>query len=244
MRELLRLWGDIEVVGRLGGGHRNEVLEVRRDGERLVARRSRRSAAALDWELDLLDFLAGHGFTVPAVVPAPDGRRHVRGVVVQRWLPGRPPGDDDWSRVAGELARLHALTRDWPQRPGFRSTAELLHRVRGGDVDLTAMPPTAVAACRRAWRRLADVPRAVVHGDPCPANIRVTGHGVGFLDWDESRVDHITLDLADFPVPVLAEPYLTTTRAALDAWEAANGWSLEPSYARDRLARLTAADGE
>ena len=61
-------WGPVTVVGPLGGGHRNEVLELRRRGERLVARRSRRCVAALEWELDLLEFLASHGFRVPAVI--------------------------------------------------------------------------------------------------------------------------------------------------------------------------------
>jgi hypothetical protein len=42
----------------LGGGNRNTVLEVRRGRERLVARRSRRPQASLDWEIDLLDYLA------------------------------------------------------------------------------------------------------------------------------------------------------------------------------------------
>jgi hypothetical protein len=45
MEDVLAAWGALAVVGTLGGGHRNEVLEVRRDGQRLVARRSRRSAA-------------------------------------------------------------------------------------------------------------------------------------------------------------------------------------------------------
>jgi len=154
----LSAWGPVAVVGPLGGGHRNEVLELRRAGSPLVARRSRRSAAALDWELDLLAFLAGEGFLVPAVVPALDGRQHVAGVVVQRWLPGREPAASDWPAVAAELRRLHTVTAGWAQRPGFRSTAELLATDRGGDVDLTTMPVAAVTACRRAWDALAARP--------------------------------------------------------------------------------------
>ena len=210
------------------------MLELRRDGERLVARRSRRSAAALDWELDLLDFVAGQGFLVPAVVPAADGRRHVDGVVVQRWLAGRPPAEGDWPGVAAELGRLHEVTAGWPQRPGFLSCRDLLTASRGGDVDLDLMPADAVTACRRAWAALSG-PLTVVHGDPCAANVRVGDDGVGFLDWDEARVDHPDLDLADLP-GVLPRGHVA--RAAVDAWEAAAGWSLEPEYARERLARL------
>jgi Ser/Thr protein kinase RdoA (MazF antagonist) len=227
-------WGPVAVAGRLAGGHRNEVLELRRGGERLVARRSPRSVAALEWELDLLEFLTGHGFRVPAVVPAADGRRQVDGVVVQRWLAGRAPAEDDWPAVAAELRRLHAVTAGWSQRPGFLSCRDLRTASRGGDVDLDSMPAAAVAACRRVWGALSGS-LAVVHGDPCAANVRIGATGVGFLDWDEARVDHPDLDLADLP-GVLPRGHVA--RAAVDAWEAAAGWLVEPGYARDRLARL------
>jgi Ser/Thr protein kinase RdoA (MazF antagonist) len=230
-------WGPVTVAGRLGGGHRNEVRELRRGGERLVARRSRRTVDALEWELDLLDFLAGLGFRVPATVAAVDGRRHVDGVVVQRWLDGRAPTVDDWPAVVSELRRLHTATARWPQRPGFLSSRGLLTSARGGDVDLDAMPPSAVTACRRAWAALPDS-SAVVHGDPCAANVRVSEAGVGLLDWDEARVDHPDLDLADLPVAVLPGSRGRIARAAVDAWEAAAGWLLEPEYARERLARV------
>jgi Ser/Thr protein kinase RdoA (MazF antagonist) len=222
-------WGSPAVVERLGGGHRNDVYRVAGD---LVARRSRRSAASLEWELSLLDHLSRHGFTVPEVVPAADGRPHVDGVVVQRWLPGRPP--TDWAPVTAELRRLHELMAGWPPRPDFPGTRDLLTTSVGGDVDLTAMPAPAVEACRSAWRALRG-PATVVHGDPCAANIRVDGDRVGFLDWDEARVDHPWLDLADIPGIELP----AAAKAAVDAWEAANAWLVEPSYARGRLAQLT-----
>lgn len=238
MLDQLRAWGDVSVGRPLSGGFRNEVLEIRLGGRRLVARRSRRVGASLEWELDLLAFLGGHGFVVPQVVNSVDGRRHVGGVVVQQWLEGEPPQEQDWSPVAAELGRLHELTRGWPQRPGFCASSDLLHRDRGGDVDLSAMPASAVHACRRAWRGIADVPRGVVHGDPGAGNIRMTKAGVGLLDWDEARVDHVDLDFADLPVPSLPPGRLGVARAAVHAWEAANGWRLEPDYARRRLAQL------
>ena len=114
---------------------------------------------------------------------------------------------------------------------------DLLTESRGGDVDLDAMPAVAVAACRRAWGALSGSP-AVVHGDPCAANVRIGEAGVGLLDWDEARVDHPDLDLADLPVAVLPGSRGRIARAAVDAWEAAAGWRLEPDYARKRLARL------
>ena len=231
------------MLGPLGGGNRNAVLEVRRGKERLAARRSPRSAASLDWEVGLLDHLARHGLRVPAVIPARDGRPHVDGVVVLSWLDGRPPGPGDWAAVAAVLRRLHAVTAAWPQRPGFASTRELITADRGGDADLSTMPPDAVAACRVAWQRLAGTPQAVVHGDPGPANIRMTSAGPGLLDWDEARVDYTDLDLADLPdgdslVSYLPPARLAAARAAVRAWEAASGWRVEPSYARRQLALL------
>lgn len=92
MDEVLGAWGPVRVVGRLGGGNRNEVVEVRRGQQRLVARRSRRSAASLSWEVRLLEHPARHGVRVPQVVPALDGRRHVNRVLVMEWLEGRLKG--------------------------------------------------------------------------------------------------------------------------------------------------------
>ncbi|HEY0453457.1 phosphotransferase [Actinophytocola sp.] len=152
-------------------------------------------------------------------------------------MAGREPGAGDWPAVARELRRLHSLTAGWPQRPGFRSTTELLTADRGGDVDLTAMPADAVAACRRAWAALGG-PHSVVHGDPCAANVRMSAAGIGLLDWDEARVDHPALDLADLP----DLPGDGVAKSAVNAWEAAAGWRLEPAYARSRLAELTPPD--
>lgn len=238
MDQLLALWGRVEVIGPLGGGNRNTVVEVRAGGERLAARRSRRDPASLDWEITLLDHLASHGLRVPTAVPALDGRRHVDGITVWTWVDGTPPGPSDWPAVTATLRQLHALTTSWPQRPGFASTRELLTTSHGGDVDLTQIPAGAVAACRRAWAGLAGTPQAVVHGDPGPSNIRVTEHGAGLLDWDEARVDHTDLDLAEIPGSDLPPERLATARKAATAWEAANGWTIEPAYARRQLALL------
>jgi Ser/Thr protein kinase RdoA (MazF antagonist) len=240
MERALAAWGTPVVVGRPGGGNRNTVVEIRLGGRRLAARRSGRPAASLDWEASLLEHLASHGLRVPVTVPALDGRRHVDGVMVQTWLAGHEPGPGDWPAVAATLRKLHELTADWPQRPGFASTTELLSCDRGGDVDLSTMPADAVAACRHAWAKLDGRRRAVIHGDPGPANIRVTDDGPGLLDWDEARVDCTDLDLAELPGQHLPPARLSIARTAATAWEAANGWIVEPSYARRQLALLTA----
>jgi aminoglycoside phosphotransferase (APT) family kinase protein len=140
------------------------------------------------------------------------------------------------------LRRLHQVTAGWPQRPGFASTGDLLTANHGGDMDLTAMPVDidAVAACRQAWAQMKGVPEAVVHGDPGPSNIRIADEGVGLLDWDEARVGHVDVDLAELPFTDLPPSRLSAARAAVTAWEAANSWIVEPSYARRRLALLRA----
>jgi hypothetical protein len=92
------------------------------------------------------------------------------------------------------------------------------------------MPADAVPACRHAWVALAGGHEAVMHGHPGPANIRVSDAGVGMLDWDEARVDYTDLDLAELPASDLDPERLQGAQIAATAWEAANGWVVEPSY--------------
>jgi hypothetical protein len=166
----------------------------------------------------------------------------VDGLVLFEWLDGDPPATSaGWERVRVALARVHDLTRKWRQRPGFRSATGLLRATTGGYVRLDMMPPEVVRACRLAWRPLAGEPRSVIHGDPGGGNIRIAREGVGLLDWDEARVDASLLDLAALRLgrlPGVAPARLAELRRALDAWEAANGWLIEPAYARRRLAAL------
>ncbi len=242
LRVLHRHWPDVRQGEPLGGGNRNVVISATVGGDRVVARRTPRANAALAWELDLLAFLADEGFLVPRPIPAIDGRFFHDGVCVLSWLDGnQPASDSDWRLVASTLQRLHTATVAWPQRPGFAGTRELVDGVRGGDVDLTAMPEDGVARCRAAWRAIASEPRSVVHGDPGAQNLRLTQSGVGILDWDEARVDASVLDLAENPLAaelVLPRARLTAVQTAATAWEAANGWLIEPDYARRKLAAL------
>ena len=207
-----------------------------------MARRTPRANDALAWELDLLAFLADEGFVVPRPIPAIDGQLFHDGVCVLSWLDGDQPATDaDWRLVAATLQRLHKLTMAWPQRPGFAGTRELLVDVSGGDVDLTAMPEDGVARCRTAWSATASESRSVVHGDPGAQNLRLTRTGVGMLDWDEARVDASVLDLAENPLAaefVQPRSRLIAAQTAATAWEAANGWLIEPDYARRKLAAL------
>ena len=236
--ELQRWDPDFEVLGPLSGGHRNQVVAVRLRGERRVARRSRRSAAALEWEIGLLEHLSAHGVAVPEPVRTTDRERFVGGTIVLPWISGREPAnEDDWYAVAAELGRLHRATVGYPQRPGFRTAHELVSHDTGGDVDVRRLPDDVAAACRKAWAALPDE-TSVVHGDPSPGNIRLTGERVTFLDWDECRVDSPDLDLAALPIDVLPAHRRSSAGSALAAWEAASAWASEPEYARRRFAAV------
>lgn len=239
--EALEYWGtDARRLERLTGGVANDVWSVQVGGQLAVARLGTRSDADLAWETGLLQHLDRNGMTVPVPVPTTDGQLFVEGLVVMRYLEGGPPETEgDWRRVADTLRELHRLTQDWPQRPGWRSSTDLLHADRGTRIDLTAMPPEAVARCRAAWARLAGRPTCVVHGDANPRNILMTADRVALIDWDESHVDVPDLDL-DLPrnAAGLDAGAWDIAAQASAAWEAAVCWKDE--FAVKRLAQVRA----
>jgi len=189
--EALSQWGDdVARMEPLAGGIANDVWSVRVNGQPAVGRLGARSGADLAWETELLRYLDREGLTVPVPIPTTDGRLFADGVVVMTYVEGAPPETEgDWRRVADTLRQLHRLTPGWPQRPGWRSSTDLLHAETGTKIDLGAMPTEGVARCRAAWARLARGQRCVVHGDPNARNIRMTVDRVAMIDWDESHVD-------------------------------------------------------
>jgi hypothetical protein len=81
-------------------------------------------------------------------MPTLDGRLFVDGLVVMSSPRRRADVGAESRRVAATLRRLHDLTRDWPQRPEWRSSTDLLDVSTGTKIDLDSMPPEAVARCR------------------------------------------------------------------------------------------------
>jgi Ser/Thr protein kinase RdoA (MazF antagonist) len=215
------------------------VWRVRVNGRVAVGRLGIRSDADLAWETELLRHLDREGLTVPVPIPTTDGRLFVDGLVVMTYLDGRPPQTHaDWRRVADTLRELHRLTQGWPQRPGWRSSTDLLHAETGTRIDLGAMPAESVARCRTAWARLIGRQACVVHGNPAnPGNVRMTPNRVALIDWDESRVDAPDLDLA-LPgnAAGLDDHAFDIAWQASAAWEAAVCWDDE--YAVTRLAEV------
>ena len=135
------------------------------------------------------------------------------------------------------------MTRGWPQRPGWRSSTDLLHAETGTKIDLGAMPDEGVARCRAAWARLSGRDRCVVHGDPNRGNVRMTADRVALIDWDESHVDVPDLDLVlPHNAAGLDDDTHDVAAQARAAWEAAVCW--DPSgtdeFAVKRLAEVRA----
>jgi Ser/Thr protein kinase RdoA (MazF antagonist) len=198
-----------------------------------------RSDADLAWETGLLQYLHREGLVVPRPIPTTDGRLYVDGLVVMTYVEGGPPETpSDWHRVATTLRELHRVTQGWPQRPGWRSSTELLHAETGTKVDLGAMPSEAVARCRAAWARLAGRATCVVHGNPAnPGNVRVTSRQIALIDWDETHVDVPDLDLV-LPgnAAGLDDDAYDMASQASAAWEAAVCW--DDDYARRRLSEV------
>jgi Ser/Thr protein kinase RdoA (MazF antagonist) len=240
--EALEQWGDdVARIERLAGGVANDVWSVRVKGQLAVARRGLRSDADLAWETELLVRLDRAGLVVPLPIPTTDGRLFANGLVVMTYLEGRPPQTEaDWRRVADTLRQLHRLTTGWSQRPGWRSSTDLLHAERGTKVDLGAMPPEGVARCRAAWARLLGRPTCVVHGNPNnPRNIRLTAERVALIDWDEAHVDVPDLDLVlPHNAGGLDDEAHDIAAQASAAWEAAVCWDDE--YSIKRLAEVRA----
>ena len=240
--ESLGQWGDdVARLEPLVGGSANDVWSVRLDGRLVVGRLGSRSDADLEWETELLRYLDGEGLPVPVPIPTVDGRFFADGLVVMTYVEGEPPKtESDWRRVADTLRRLHRLTQGWPQRPGWRSSTDLLHAETGTKIDLDAMPPEAVARCRAAWARLAGRETCVVHGNPDnPSNVLVTADQVTMIDWDEAHVDVPDLDLA-LPQNAadLDDDAHDIAAQAAAAWEAAVCWKDE--YAVRRLSQVRA----
>jgi len=240
--EALAQWGDdVARIAPLAGGVANDVWTVRVNGQLAVARRGGRSDADLAWETELLLRLDRAGLTVPVPIPTTDGRLFADGVVVMTYVAGRPPATAaDWRRVADTLRQLHRLTAGWPQRPGWRSSTDLLHAERGTKIDLGALPPEGVARCRAAWARLVGRPTCVVHGNPNnPGNVRITADRVALIDWDEAHVDVADLDLVlPHNAAGLDDAAHDIAAQAWAAWEAAVCWDDE--HAVKRLAEVRA----
>ena len=231
----LRQWGGFRVLHALTGGYRNAAFLVEHDDKQWVAKTSRRSEDALAWLTRVHDAAEAAGFVVPRLVSSPHWHLLENTFTLEPHLTGRPFTTPELSSLRPYLERFHDLTRGFPQRPGFASSLDLLVAERGGDVDLNLMPAELVHTCREAWKLFQHEAQSVIHGDLNPSNLLWTADGVALLDWDESRVDAPSFDLLALNN---RDALSAAERRALDAWEVAVCWLIEPEHARTVAARL------
>jgi Ser/Thr protein kinase RdoA (MazF antagonist) len=240
--DALEQWGDdVARLEPLTGGVANDVWTVRVNGQLAVGRLGTRSDADLAWETALLQYLDREGLVVPLPIPTADDRLFAQGLVVMTYVEGGPPETAaDWRRVADALRHLHRLTQGWPQRPGWRSSTDLLEAETGTKIDLGAMPAEGVARCRAAWARLTGRQTCVVHGDSDnTGNVRMTAERVALIDWDEAHVDVPDLDLVlPHNAAGLDDDAHDVAAQASAAWEAAVCW--DDQYSVRRLAEVRA----
>jgi Ser/Thr protein kinase RdoA (MazF antagonist) len=178
--EPLGQWGeDVARIEPLAGGVANDVWSGRVHGRLAVGRLGARGDADLAWETELLQYLDRQGLTVPVPIPTRDGRLFVDGLVVMTYVEGGPPETEaDRCRVADMLRRLHRLTQGWPQRPGWRSSPDLLHAETGTKIDLGAMPfpwrrQRRCSAPAHMLQNVALLMVAKTDGAPVPASKRI-----------------------------------------------------------------------
>lgn len=231
----LGAWPGLRLSAPLTGGNRVAVFRGEIDGAAVIARRSDRSHAALEWELDLLEHLGRRGVRAPQILRTGDGQRQAGGWYVHRFLEGRTATDQDAPAPAEAVAQVHRVTAGWPQRPGFAAAGDLLTQLRGGDVDLSAMPDHLVRRIRAAWSAATATGRAVVHGDLGPGNAIIGPDGrATLIDWDEARVDDPGFDVGTSQ----------QWRTARLAWEIATCWVTEPEYAHGLVGSFLAQQAE
>jgi Ser/Thr protein kinase RdoA (MazF antagonist) len=212
-----------------------------------------RSESDVAYETELLNYLDGKGFMVPAAVAARDGRLYVpvkgpegqRYFALFRWVEGRAFGDKPDAATARELGRFfgrfHKATGDFrPTRPrqvdmagALRRSVEPLRRMtahRPGDPEYYAKACPALAD---ALDRVdaASAPTGPTHGDFHLYNAFVRpDRSFVIMDFDNCGVDRLAQELNSF---LWANDYVGVDKSIGEAFLA--GYEAErPMSAREK----------
>ncbi|MEM9475484.1 MAG: phosphotransferase [Pseudomonadota bacterium] len=233
----LARWGVSADLRPMAGGARNRVLRTVGLAPELVFKTTTRTDDAIGWLSAVHQAAEACGLRVPSYLPSLDGALVEDGWTCEPLIEGRSFAPGDMPKMAPMLAAFHRATASMGQRPGLRSSGDLLSERAGGDVDLGAMPDAVVLACRAAWANVAGSPEAVVHGDLTPANLIWSDAGPALLDWDECRRDLTLFDR------VQVRGGTAEDERAVLAWEVACCWTREPARARRLAATLIDGTG-
>jgi len=192
---------DLEVRRRWVSSTSRFVLEVASAGETLAVKIDSAPEPATLWGVDTQEWVSQHRSGV-----APGVRRTRSGllsmevdgsrVVVSEWVRGGSPGSaHDWWQVGRVLARLHRIEPiEHPFGVPYGAAIEEIRR------DLAQDAWACVA--RPLIERLADLrltPVAIIHGEPAATNVKIASSGATLLDWDQSGIGAVVLDLG-FPL--------------------------------------------
>jgi hypothetical protein len=231
----IHLWGVKANLTRIMGGYRNIAFQTAGLQRDWVFKTTRRTPDAIQWLLPVLSAAEQSGFVVPRLVKSISGRYVEDGWTCEPLIHGKAFQPADLSLIKPHILDFHKATKNIPQRPGFRSSSDLLHCMSGGDIDLTNMPADIVAKCRDAWSHTAGRLTCVVHGDLNPNNLIMTGDKtIALIDWDECRVDAELFDRAALNL----DSFDRVGKIAALAWEVACCWHTEPIHAKDVAAKF------
>lgn len=231
----MELWDISAPTRRLNGGHRNIAYRTLGLTPNLVFKQTRRSEASLRWLVPVHNAARSAGFVVPQLIEGIRGNIMEAGWTCEPYFDAKPFAPHDLPLIKSRITSLHRLTRNFAQRPGFVSAADLSLTNAGGDIDLAKMPSKLACRCMKAWEDLKGADQAAIHGDLTPSNLLWQDDGKPvLLDWDEARVDaslfdHIQLTERD-------KRDAGALRASL-AWEICCSWRIEPAHAR-KLAKV------
>ncbi len=243
----LALWGMTGAGCNLFAARENHVFRVEWQGTAYALRLHRvgyRSDAELLSELTWMNALSEAGLSVPAAIPAADGRflRVIDGaqVDVLTWLDGVPMGKTGqaleignrvafFERLGRETARLHEASDAWELPPVFTR----VHWDREGllgdtplwgrfwehpslSVEDKALFAKARSCAAQDLQTLEDgLDYGLIHADLVRENILIRGEDLQLIDFDDAGFGFRLFDLATTLLKNRAEPDFAALRRAL-----------------------------
>ncbi len=194
-------------ICRLGAGLVNETYRVLRDGSAYAMRLtvSNRAGLGLDsaWEVRVLETAVAAG-----LAPAPEYCDPQRGILISRWVDGRPwsPAEvrrpENVAKMAGFMRRIHALPIPAPARSMSPAkwidhySAAAAPRAGAGPGAAAAPLRDAAAARLAALAALPDVDPALCHSDLHALNLIDRGGSLVLLDWEYAHASDPLWDVA------------------------------------------------